>query len=349
MKRKLCAWALIVSMLFMLNAPVSSADTEAGFYNIMIDAAPGIAVEPRSDAGPVRPVSGNVDGVYGEETFYPGSDRLKVTVSGTQPGAEYILTVSAPKTGRIYYIDQRIATRAASFDVSFLLPEKQTDLLLSIGSSADGFSKITVPISYTPAADDGTCPKDGSCPMARFSDLDAEAWYHDGVHWALEAGVMNGTAAGVFAPDAQVSRAMLVTMLWRVEGMPDASGEMSFADVEAGRWYTGAVRWASAEGLVKGYNVRTFGPDDALTREQLAVILWRYAAWRGRDVTTGVIDRLGMFLDTERISPWALEAMRWAVHTQLLRGVDNDTLSPKTGADRAQTAMLLMRLSALLK
>ena len=347
MKRKLCAWALIVSILLSMNVPVSSADAEAGFYQSHPAQTPDVSVEPCCADGPVEAVSRNVDGIFGDETFYPGSDRLTVTVSGAQPGAEYLLTVSEPETGKVCYLDQKIATRTAVFDVVFLLPEQRTELLLSVGSTADGFSKITIPISYTPAADDGTCPRDGACPMARYSDLDTNAWYHDGVHWALETGVMNGTGTGVFAPEKPVSRAMLVTMLWRMEGMPRAPGETSFADVAEGSWYAEAVRWAAAEGIVRGYGDRTFGSGDALTREQLAVILWRYAAWRGKDVTSGVTDRLGRFLDAEKISPWALEAMRWATHTELIRGVGADTLSPRTGAARAQTATLLMRFSAL--
>ena len=341
MKRKLCAWTLVVSMIFIMAAPVSSVDAEAGFYHV--GTAPGVTVAPRSAAGPVRAVSRNVDGIYGDETFYPGADRLRVTVSGAPPGTEYILTVAAPETGTVYYIDQRISTRTVSFDVAFSLPEERTDLLLSVGASAEGFTKVTVPLSYTPAADGTVCRGGDACPMARFSDLDPGAWYHDGVHWALDTGVMNGMDAETFAPELPVSRAMLVTMLWRMEGRPGAAGDMSFADVAPGRWYAKAVRWAAGAGIVKGYNARTFGPDDALTREQLAVILRRYAVWRGADVTSGVADRLGAFLDAEKISPWALDAMRWAVHTGLVQGVDAETLSPKAGATRAQTAAMLLR------
>ena len=343
MMRKLCAWALIVSMLLMLAVPVSSVDTEAGFYNINIGTASDVTVEPRDATGPVDAVSRNVDGKYGSETFYPGADRLRITVSGTQPGAQYILTVSAPETGTVYYVDQRIGTRPVVFDAAFVLPETRTELILSVGSTADGFTVRTIPLSYTPAADSTICAGGEACPLSGFSDLNPDAWYHDGVHWALESGVMNGTGAGIFAPDAATSRAMLVTMLWRMEGQPKARDEMTFADVAPERWYTEAIRWAVSGGIVRGYSALAFGPDDAITREQLAVILYRFAEWRGTDVTSGVVDRLGQFLDAEKISPWALEAMRWAVHTGLIRGVGSDTLSPKTGAVRVQTATMLMR------
>ena len=344
MKRRLCALALTVSMLFLLAVPVSSADAEGGFYNV--ETAPGVTVEPWDGAGPVAAVSRNVDGRIGLETFYPGSDRLKVTLHDTQPGASYILTVSDQETGTIWYVDQKIGMRSTVFDVAFALPEDRTDLVLSVGATAADFIKIELPLSYAPAADGRECPGDSSCPMAAFQDLDAAAWYHDGVHWALENGVMNGVGADTFAPDVPVSRAMLVTMLWRLAGAPEASEQITFTDVLPGLWHTEAVRWAAAQGVVQGYDARTFGPDDAVSREQFAVILWRYASKEGADVTSGVVDRLGQFLDTEQIAPWALDAMRWAVHTGLIRGVSDERLSPRSGATRAQAATLLLRFAA---
>ena len=344
MKRRLCALALIASMLIILAVPAASADAEGGFYQI--DTAPGVTVEPRNGAGPVRAVARNVDGNFGLETFYPGSDRLKVTLHDTQPGASYILTVSDSETGTVCYADQRTGMRSTVFDVAFALPEDRTDLLLSIGATAADFTKIEISLSYVPAAEDVECPRDDACPMAAFRDLDPDAWYHDGVHWALAEGVMNGVGADTFAPDVPVSRAMLVTMLWRQAGAPEASEEITFTDVPPGLWYTEAVRWAAAQGVVKGYDARTFGPDDAVSREQVAVILWRYASMQGADVTTGVADRLGQYLDTEQIAPWALDAMRWAAHTGLIRGVTDERLSPRTGATRAQSATLLLRFTA---
>ena len=323
-------------------APASGPDAAAGFYHV--GTAPGVTVTPCDAAGPVQGSSQNVDGVYGEELFYPGADRLRVTLSDTQPGAAYVLTVCDRQTGKVLFADQHRSARKLVFDIAFALPEVPAELCLSVGSTAEGFRKTEIGLYYTPAADASTCPLDESCPMSAFADLDRKAWYHDGVHWALAGEVMNGTANGVFAPDASVTRAMLVTMLWRMEGSPAASGGMTFTDVEADRWYTEAVRWAAAEELVKGYNAQIFGPGDSLSREQLAVILWRYAQYRGADVRSGVADRLGQYLDTEKIAPWALEAMRWAVHTGLLRGVGDGILSPKTGASRAQTATVLLRL-----
>ena len=142
---------------------------------------------------------------------------------------------------------------------------------------------------------------------------------------------------------------MLVTMLWRQAGAPEAAEQLTFTDVLSGHWYTEAVRWAAEQGIVNGYNAQTFGPDDAVSREQFAVILWRYASKQGADVSSGVVDHLGQYLDTEQIAPWALDAMRWAVHTGLIRGVSDERLSPRSGATRAQAATLLLRFAAQMK
>ena len=327
---------------FIPASPASQENDAAGFYNV--GTAAGVTITPCNASGPVRASSQNVDGSYGEELFYPGANRLRVTLSDTQPGASYVLTVSEPKTGTVLFADQHRSTRKLVFDVAFTLPQTAEELRLSIGSTAEGFRKTTVRLFYTPEADASICAMDGSCPMAAYTDLEPRAWYHDGVHWALKENVMNGTGGRTFSPDAPVTRAMLVTMLWRMEGSPAAAGDAAFADVEADRWYTEAVRWAAAEQIVLGYNARTFGPADEITREQLAVILWRYAGYCGADVSSGVTDRLGQYLDAEKIAPWALEAMRWAVHTGLIRGVQDEFLSPKTGATRAQSATVLLRL-----
>ena len=336
MKQTLWAWTLIVSMLLLLAVPASSAGTEAGFCQI--GEAPGVTVEPCDASGPVQPVFGT----------YPGSDRLRVRLSGTRWGAQYLLTLAEAQTGTVLYIDQRFGGGELTFDVAFPLPAQTADLILSVGANAAGFEKITLPLRYqTPHAPGYVnCERGDACPMAQFSDLDRSAWYHDGVHWALSEGVMNGVSGERFAPDGPTSRAMLVTMLWRMAGSPPASGDAGFADVLPDFWYTGAIAWASEQEIVKGYGAERFGPDDPISREQLAVILWRYA--RGRGADTEAEDRLGQYLDAERISPWALDALRWATHTGLVQGIGPETLSPKTGAVRVQTATMLMRLESII-
>ena len=198
-----------------------------------------------------------------------------------------------------------------------------------------------------PAASWKACARDAGCVLNGFTDLDRNAWYHDGVHYVLEKGIMNGCGDQIFRPDRDTSRAMIVTMLWRMEGSPQTSERISFKDVPEDQWYTQAVRWAASGDLVNGYSRTAFGPDDRVSREQLAAILWRYARYKGIATGSGTTDLLGQYTDTEQISGWALEAMRWTVSNGLIQGVDEEHLQPGGSAVRAQTAMMLMRFEYL--
>ncbi len=191
------------------------------------------------------------------------------------------------------------------------------------------------------------CKKDASCPISKFTDAKPTAWYHDGVHWALEQGVMNGVASDRFAPDAPTSRGMIVTMLYRMEGEPETAGKASFRDVADGRFYTKAVNWAFENEIVNGYSADTFGPNNDLTREQLVTILERYAKYKGFDVSEGEAAYLTGFTDADTISNYAVKAFRWAVDAGIINGMTKTTLSPKTNATRAQVATMLMRYNNL--
>lgn len=189
------------------------------------------------------------------------------------------------------------------------------------------------------------CRHDAACPMNDFSDIDPNAWYHDGVHYVLDNGIMNGTGGGTFEPDATATRAMIVTMLWRMEGEPGASYATTFADVPADEWYTEAVRWAAQGGIVSGYSDAAFGPGDSITREQLAAILYRYAQSKGQGFTGSWMFLLD-YPDAADVSEWADEAMHWMVMNELIRGMDGK-LNPGGEATRAQIATILMRYAAL--
>ena len=158
---------------------------------------------------------------------------------------------------------------------------------------------------------------------------------------------MNGVGNGRFAPNASTTRAMLVTMLWRMEGEPASGYAMTFRDVPDGKWYTEAIAWAAEQELVKGYSAERFGPEDRLTREQLVTILERYAGYKGMDVGEGEKAYLIGFTDANTISDWAVKAFRWAVHAGIINGVGGSRLSPATDATRAQVATMLMRFEDL--
>ena len=191
------------------------------------------------------------------------------------------------------------------------------------------------------------CPRDGSCILKNFSDLDPAAWYHGALHYALEKEIMNGCAEGLFLPDGSCSRAMIVTMLWRMEGRPSAGTDPAFHDIVEGQWYTEAVRWAAGEGIVNGYSRTVFGPEDPMTREQLAAVLCRYAGRKGWETAfpSGEDDPLERYADAEQVSGWAVDEVRRVLWLELFQGVDEDHFCPQMEASRAQAAAVLMRMA----
>ena len=177
---------------------------------------------------------------------------------------------------------------------------------------------------------------------AAFSDVSETDWFWEGVRYVNERGYMNGTGESSFSPGLPTSRAMLVTLLYRVEGALSVSTDHTFSDVQSGAYYEQAVTWASAHGIVTGYSAERFGPDDPITREQMATIFYRYAAMRGYDVSAEGAN-LGAYDDASAISGYAVDAMRWANAVGLINGVGAARLAPTGTTTRAQTAVILAR------
>lgn len=177
-----------------------------------------------------------------------------------------------------------------------------------------------------------------------FIDVTKNDWFYDAVYAAWEKGLMNGTTATTFEPNAMTTRGMLVAILYRMEGSPEVVSPNSFSDVAEGMYYTEAVAWAAANGIVNGYDDDRFGPDDVLLREQTAAILYRYAEYKGMDITT---DGALAFDDADMISDYAQDAMLWAVSVELMNGMDENTLAPQDGTQRSHMATLLTRLVAM--
>ena len=182
---------------------------------------------------------------------------------------------------------------------------------------------------------------DANCPSKAFDDLDTSLWYHEGTDFVIENKMMNGVSDTKFAPNDTTTRAMIVTILWRQEGEPDAEAS-SFTDVEAAFWYEAAVNWAAENKIVNGMSETSFAPMDKITREQLAAILYRYAEVKGADVSAK--EDLSSFTDVSSVSDWAEDALGWAVQTGLMKGVTETTLQPQGNATRAQAAVLMQRL-----
>ena len=176
-----------------------------------------------------------------------------------------------------------------------------------------------------------------------FTDVDASAWYADAVKWALKNGVMSGYGNGLFGPNDTASRAMMAQILWNMEGKPVVNYAMGYTDVDTGAWYAEAVRWATAQGIMAGYGRDKFGPSDAMTREQLVTIMYRYAQLKKVDVSIGEDTNILSYDDALQVSQWAVPAMQWAVGAKIVNGTSASTLSPKTNASRAEIATIIMR------
>ena len=258
-------------------------------------------------------------------------------ITPTDEGAEHHdLTPIDGAAAAVYTVTE--ADLGKYLAVKVFKDEAEVGSLDSIGPVIDG----------SDIPEEGACPGDESCPISRFADSNSEAWYHDGVHWALEQGLMTGTGETTFAPGGTATRAMVVAMLWRLEGKPAAGKTASFTDVSADAWYAGAVNWAAEAGAVNGTSAATFSPNAPITREQLATILYRYAQARGQGFT-GEWAFLLDAPDADKIADYANEAMHWMVMNGVITGMGDGTLAPRDNATRAQIAAMFQRFSGALE
>ena len=174
-----------------------------------------------------------------------------------------------------------------------------------------------------------------------FTDVSEKDWFYGDVMFVCENGLMLGTSKTLFSPYGTATRGMMATILWRMEGSPAPKGKNGFTDVEAEKWYTDAVTWTAENGIFAGYGKDKFGPDDPITREQLAAIFYRYADYKGYDLT--VKGNLDKFKDADKITDYAKTAMQWAVGSGLVKGKSGNLLDPQGTATRAEIAAMLHR------
>ena len=246
-----------------------------------------------------------------------------VTVSADEASAGTRITVTVkPDAG--YELDELTVTDAKNKDLK-VTKRSETTYTFHMADS-----KVTVEASFTK---DGTIQK----PDTRFDDVAKSAWYYKAVEYVAENGIMSGVSAREFAPNAGFSRAMLAQTLYAMSGKPTVKAEGTFADVAANAWYADAVNWAAEKGYVSGVGDGEFAPDASITREQMALILYRYA---GSPDASGMV--LREFADGDSVSAYAVDAIRWAVHEGLISGMENNTLAPQGTATRAQVAQILM-------
>ncbi len=174
-----------------------------------------------------------------------------------------------------------------------------------------------------------------------FGDVSANQWFYDDVMFVYEKGLMNGAGQNTFEPDGLTTRGMLATILWRLEGSPAHAGGSSYNDVAAGRYYTDAIGWSTDKGIYTGFGEGVFRPDEAVTREQLAAVLCRYAEYKGLDVKAAA--ELDRFADADQVSDWSAAALKWAVGGGIVNGQGNNILNPQGAAQRADIAAMLHR------
>lgn len=206
----------------------------------------------------------------------------------------------------------------------------------------DGKYVFTMPGSAVTVT--GTFKAETPAPVALpFTDVKSGNWFYDAVKYAYEQGLMTGTSATTFAPNGTMNRAMIVTVLYRLEKSPAVTGASKFTDVPAGQWYSDAVAWAAANKIVNGYDETTFGPMNAVTREQMAAILFRYEQVKGLENVT-LEENLNRFPDQNKISAYAIPALQWAVGQKIINGNADGTLAPTGTATRAQVAQIFTNL-----
>ncbi|MCQ5309405.1 S-layer homology domain-containing protein [Flavonifractor plautii] len=271
---------------------------------------------------------------YNGSSSSSGSTRYTVSVEDTDNGSVEVSPTRASKGSTVtvtvkpdegYELDELTVTDKNGDSV------KLTDKGDGKYTFKMPASKVTVEAVFTAAKVEGL----------PFTDVTSGDWFYDAVAYVYDKGMMEGTTDTTFAPTMNLTRSMIAQVLYNLEERPEAPGAAGFPDVAAGAWYADAVNWAAARGIVKGYDTGAFGPEDSVTREQLAAILYRYAQVKGYDTTRGGM-AVREFSDSASISDWAQEAMAWAVNAQVLSGKGNGVLDPQGTATRAEVAQMLM-------
>ena len=261
-----------------------------------------------------------------------GADNNSVkTGSGTSFAAPYV-------SGLAVMLKQ-LYPRMTLADFKKILTASSQDLGAAGYDIAYGNGLINVPEAIAQAKIYFGDAREEGCPSAGYKDVPGNAWYHQYVDYALSHQYMTGTAKNVFSPDSTVTRAQVATILYAKKGKPAVTSSNSFSDVRKGEWHYDPIQWCSGYGLVAGYPNGTFGPSDAITREQLVAILYQFAQKEGKN--TWNLETLARYSDASSVSNYAQPAMRWAVSIGLIQGTDSRTLSPKKTATRAEIAVVL--------
>lgn len=260
---------------------------------------------------------------YKVTTSAVNNGGVNASPSNAEKGATITITLSPDKG---YKLDKLTVTDGSGKSVSTV---KKSDTVYTFTMPA---SAVKVGVSYVKATETPSGTK--------FNDVSANDWFASAVDYVTGKGMMNGTADNTFSPKANTTRGMVVTVLYRLENQPSTSAA-SFTDVASGAYYANAVAWANANGIVSGYGSGKFGPNDKVTREQLAAILYRYAQYKKYDVSGA--KSLDGYTDAQSVSSYAVPALQWANAVGVVTGKSGNKLDPKGNATRAEVAAMLMR------
>lgn len=294
----------------------------------------------------------NVTGTYTYDFSYtrpssggPGSSGGSISAPTT-----YAVNVNAATNGAVA-ADKKTASKGTTVTVTAspskgyvvdavkVVDKDGKDVAVTV---KDGKYVFTMPASAVTVT--GSFKAETPAPVALpFTDVKSDNWFYDAVKYAYAQGLMTGTSATTFAPNGTMNRAMIVTVLYRLEKSPAVTGASKFTDVPAGQWYSDAVAWAAANKIVNGYDETTFAPMNAVTREQMAAILFRYEQVKGLENVT-LEENLNRFPDQNKISAYAIPALQWAVGQKIINGNADGTLDPTGTATRAQVAQIFTNL-----
>lgn len=338
-KRQLIAAFLAV---FLLASLLPSARAEGGLILHWVQ------------TGQTR-ASVSVEGINGAQGVFAA--QLELELDGAYPDAR--LTLPAGRQSTVYQAEPTVKVSEGKTNLTFYFYSDSPindDGPFSLGSIdlAGEFvqpasAKLTLlDWSLAPLANADRTKVSISSELAflPFQDVSETDWFYDAVRYVYGAGIMNGTQVHIFSPNRVTSRGMIVTILHRLEGTPTTPPHR-FDDVAEGQWYTEAVDWAAANGIVLGYVNGNFGPNDPITREQLATILYRYAKYKELDM--GKPGSLDTFPDRAQVSSFAQEPMAWAVGAGLIKGMDTGELAPGRSSTRAQVATIFQRFADLIE
>lgn len=336
----------VVVTLTVTHEPTNEEDTE---HDALMDAAGGqkskltfleIGIVKKVDSAPEEPIT-QTDNAIEIVIPFDTTRKQNFKVYRFHDGTVDVLTTTANTDGEYIEIGTGSVTiHAKKFSLYAI---GYTDVIPYYPVAHSCTSKCDV----CGGCEDAACTENackGKCRLLgmNFTDVADGKWYTEPVAYVYHHKMMEGVGNNIFDINGNTTRAMIVTILWRLEGEPVVNYLMQFEDIPADTWYTEAVRWAASEKIVEGYSDTAFGPTDPITREQFATILWRYAKYKGYDVSVGEDTNILSYEDAFSISEYAIPAMQWACGAGLMQG-DGVNLTPKADATRAQAAALFQR------